>query len=213
MKRNFIWLIMALVVFAVAGCGGGHDDRTFIETQIVSDAGVDGDIVQTPGGARTVTLVGRDAVAGVLAGIDPVTGDEYRAFLDFPLGGFVPLNAIIQSATLSIVIRSVTVSPPTATIPIRIELVDFAPPLVASDFDRTLLLPLAATTIVPPISSADVNGEVTVNVTSLMAEAQLRGLPSFQVRILEDFGFAVPGLVEIDESNDANAPLLTVVYF
>jgi len=215
MKRNIIGLMMALLmIVAITGCGGG-DDRSLIQTQIVSDAGVDGDIVEDLAGIRTLTLVGRDAVPGVLTGVDPVNGDVYRAFLDFPLGGSVPLNAIIQSATLSIVIRSVTVIPPTGSVPIRIELVSFDPPLVTSDFDRTLLLPLATTTIVPPISSADVNREVNVDVTSLMTEAQFRKLPSFQVRIMQenDFLSSVPGLVEIDESSDANAPVLTVVYF
>jgi len=209
MKRNLVGLMMALLMLTVIGCGGGSD-RDLIEVVIPSDAAVDGDIVDS-GGVRTVTLVGRDEVPGVLAGLDPANGDEYRAFLDFPLG-IVPLNARIQSALLSIVIRSVTVLPPTGQIPVRIELVSFVPPLVASDFDRSILLPLATTTIVPPISSADVNREINVNVTSLMVEAQLRGLPRFQVRILEDFGFVSPGLIEIDESSEANAPQLIVVY-
>ena len=209
MKRNLIGLMMALLMFTVVGCGGGSD-RDLIEVVIPSDAAVDGDIVDSAG-VRTVTLVGRDAVPGVLAGVDPANGDEYRAFLDFPLG-IVPFNARIHSALLSIVIRSVTVLPPTGEVPVRIELVSFVPPLVASDFDRSILLPLETTTIVPPISSADVNREVNVNVTSLMVEAQLRGLPRFQVRILEDFGFVSPGLIEIDESSEANAPQLIVVY-
>lgn len=211
MKRTLGWLLLAVVLFAVSGCGGGHDEPAFVETSIISDADVDGDIVDV-NGVRTVTLVGRDAVPGVLAGIDPVSGDEYRAFLDFPLTS-VPLNAQIQSAILTIRIRSVTVLPTTATVPIRIELVSFEPPLLASDFDRSLLLPLASTTIVPPISSGDVNNDVDINVTQLMVEAQLRGLPDFQVRILEDLGFTVPGLVEIDETSDTVAPLLRVVYF
>ncbi|HBA88016.1 MAG TPA: hypothetical protein DCZ75_08490 [Geobacter sp.] len=215
MKRTLLWLMMALLLFAVSGCGGGNDEPRFVQKTILSDPDVDGDILDSAG-IRTVSLVTRDGLSAIRAGLVPGSSDEYRAFIDFPLT-VIPLNAVIQSATLSIVIRSVTVVPPTATIPIRIELVSFdpflTPPLIGNYFDRAILLPLATTTIVPPISSTDVNREVNIDVTSLMVEAQRRGEPDFQVRLLEDFGVVTPGLVEIDESSDANAPQLTVVYF
>ncbi len=59
---------------------------------------------------------------------------------------------------------------------------------------------------------------VPIDVTSLMREAQRRGLSDFQeVRILEDLGPAVPVLMVIDDSTGSNrrsfAPLLTVTYF
>jgi hypothetical protein len=58
---------------------------------------------------------------------------------------------------------------------------------------------------------------VSVNVTSLMTEAQRLGLANFQIRILEDLVFLSPGLVEINDSTGANrgtlAPLLRVDYF
>lgn len=211
MKKRILWLVLATVVFALAGCGS--NDRPLIQTTISSDPAVDGDIVDVAG-VRTVSLVSRDALTGVLAGVDPVNNDVYRAFLDFPLTR-IPTNHIINSATLSIVIRSVTVVPPTATIPLRIELVSFDPPLIGNDFDRSILLPLATTVVSPPISSADVNREVNIDVTSLMAEAQFRRLPDFQVRILQDNDLltTVPGLVEIDEETVANEPRLTVVHF
>lgn len=211
MKKRILWLVLATVVFALAGCGS--NDRPLIQTTISSDPAVDGDIVDVAG-VRTVSLVSRDALTGVLAGVDPVNNDVYRAFLDFPLT-WIPTNHIINSATLSIVIRSVTVVPPTATIPLRIELVSFDPPLIGNDFDRSILLPLATTVVSPPISSADVNREVNIDVTSLMAEAQFRRLPDFQVRILQDNDLltTVPGLVEIDEETVANEPRLTVVHF
>ena len=215
MKRNLVWLLLAVMMLAMTGCGGGSDDRVFVETVIASDPVVDGDIVDVAGIATPiVSLVGRDGLLSVRAGVDIGNDDVYRAFLHFPLTS-VPLNARIESATLSIVIRSVTVLPPTASIPIRIELVSFTPPLVSDDFDRILLPPLAFTTIVPAISSLDVNREVNVDVTPLMVEAQFRGLDNFQVRLLQvnDFTTAIPGLVEIDEATAANEPLLTVVYF
>jgi hypothetical protein len=215
MKRNFFALMMMLVALALSGCGGG-DDRDLVVRDIFSDETVDGDVRRDPGGVLTVTQVSRDAVGSVLAGINPVTNQEYRAFLDFPVAGISP-RARIQSATLDIVINEITLVSPTATIPIRIDLVSFAPPLLRSDFD---LPPLATMTIIPPISSADRDdgigpvNSVTIDVTDLFLEAQRRGLTNFQIRILEDSGFAFPGVIEIDDSPDPDrAPLLTVSYF
>jgi len=213
MKRNLVWLLLAVMMLAMTGCGGGSDDRVFVETVIASDPVVDGDIVDVAGIATPiVSLVGRDGLLSVRAGVDIGNDDVYRAFLHFPLTS-VPLNARIESATLSIVISRVF--SPSASVPIRIELVSFTPPLIPDDFDQILLPPLAFTTIVPAISSLDVNREVNVDVTPLMVEAQFRGLDNFQVRLLQvnDFTTAIPGLVEIDEATAANEPLLTVVYF
>lgn len=212
MRRNLIWVVLAVVMFAVTGCGSSSDDRVFVETVIASDPAVDGDIVDVAGIATPiVSLVNRDGLLGVRAGVDIGNDDIYRAFLHFPLTS-VPLNARIDSATLSIVIRSVTVLPPTASIPIRIELVSFTPPLIPGDFDQ---LPTLSAPIIATISSLDVSREVNVDVTPLMVQAQIRGLDNFQIRILQenDFTTAIPGLIEIDEATAANEPLLTVVYF
>jgi hypothetical protein len=50
-----------------------------------------------------------------------------------------------------------------------------------------------------------------------MQEAQRRGLPRFQVRLLQDPGVTSAGLVQINDTTGidrpALAPLLTVVYF
>lgn len=213
MKRNLIWLVLAVMMLALTGCGSSSDDRVFVETVIPSDPVVDGDIVDVAGIATPiVSLVGRDGLLSVRAGVDIANDDVYRAFLHFPLAS-VPLNARIESATLSIVISRVF--SPSASVPIRIELVSFTPPLIPDDFDRILLPPLSSTSIVPAISSLDVNREVNVDVTPLMVEAQFRGLDNFQVRILQedDFTTAIPGLIEIDEATAANEPLLTVVWF
>lgn len=213
MKRNLIWLVLAVMMLALTGCGSSSDDRVFVETVIPSDPVVDGDIVDVAGIATPiVSLVERDGLLSVRAGVDIANDDVYRAFLHFPLAS-VPLNARIESATLSIVISRVF--SPSASVPIRIELVSFTPPLIPDDFDRILLPPLSSTSIVPAISSLDVNREVNVDVTPLMVEAQFRGLDNFQVRILQedDFTTAIPGLIEIDEATAANEPLLTVVWF
>ena len=213
MKTMFAALMIMFVVLLVTGCGGGHDrSRPSITKEIFSDPTVDGDITLNPNtGISTV----RQGFPTVFAGLNPTGPEETRAFLDFPLTS-IPLDADIQLATLDIVIKSVTVLPPTATVPIRIELVDFAVPpttLQTAFFDRGFLPPLATTFIVPAISSLDVNRSVPVDVTSLMLQAQIRGLPEFQVRILQDFPppASPPGLIEIDE--DVDPPLLIVTYF
>jgi hypothetical protein len=157
-------------------------------------------------------------VQNVLAGIDPVAGTEFRAFLDFQLtgSGGVPGDAGIDSAFLEVFIDDL--QPSNAVIPVRVELVTFQPPtLLPTDFDRTLQPPLAFTTISPRLSGADVGTYVPIDVTGLMVEAQRRGLPDFQVRIMLDLGPPVPGLFAIDDSTGTNrsarAPLLTVTYF
>jgi hypothetical protein len=69
----------------------------------------------------------------------------------------------------------------------------------------------------PPFTQADVGTNVSIDVTSLMVQAQQMGLTDFQVRILEDLGPAIPGLIEINDTTGVNraslAPVLTVTYF
>jgi hypothetical protein len=216
MKLPVVMLIASLMLVS---CGGGNDSTPIFVTQILSDPAFDGDIAVAT--APTSTTIRQGNTQSVFAGIDPVTSVETRAFLDFPLGGpgGVPLNAFIASAALDIVITSINTQP-SGTIPIRIELVSFQPPdLVGTDFDRTLRPALVFTTIQPPISSSDVGNHVTVDVTALMNEAQLLGLPDFQVRILEDLGPVAPGVIEINDTTasvserKALAPLLQVTYF
>jgi hypothetical protein len=157
-------------------------------------------------------------VQSVLAGIDPVGGTEFRAFLDFPLGGSggVPADARIDSAFLEIYIDDL--QPISGRLPVRIDLVAFQPPnLIETDFSRTLQPALASVIVSPDISRSDVGTFVPIDVTPLMDEAQRRGLVDFQVRIMEDLGPAIPVLMIIDDSTGANrrdrAPLLTVTYF
>jgi hypothetical protein len=221
MKRTFLAGIIVFINLALIGCGDGGSSAppTFV-TQILSDPVYDGDILQTSPTAFTITQGMSSNVQSVFAGIDPSSGAEYRAFLDFPLtgAGGVPGNAFIISATLDIVINNVFLPSTTDTIPVRIELVSIPGlTLVQNDFSRSLLPAIAFITIVPPISSADVGYHVPVDVTSLMVQAQNLGLLDFQVRILEDLGAAFPGRIEINDTTDpttqaALAPLLEVTY-
>lgn len=222
MKRTFLAAIMMFITLALTGCGdhhGGHAQPSIV-TEILSDPAFDGDILQNPPGVFTITQGMTPTVQSVFAGIDPVTpGAEYRAFLDFPLTGTggIPGNAIIESATLDIVIDSIQSS--TSTIPIRIDLVDFQPPLnrqtlVETDFSTTSLPALATRTIT--IFQTDLGRHVFIDVTSLMREAQRLVLPNFQIRIMLDLT-AISGRIEINDTTGVNrgvnAPLLQVTYF
>lgn len=219
MHLKTLAIAASLALLGLTGCGGGDDGPPpTVTTQILSDAGYDGDIEQTTPDTATVTQGMSPTVQSVLAGIDPVAGTEFRAFLDFPLTGSdgVPGNAAIDSAFLEVYIDDL--QPSNAVVPVRVELVTFQPPtLLPTDFDRTLQPPLAFTTISPRLSGADVGTYVPIDVTGLMIEAQRRGLPDFQVRIMEDLGPPITGLFAIDDSTGSNrsarAPLLTVTYF
>jgi len=206
------------MVLALTGCGDSNAPPA-VTTQILSDPAFDGDIVQDPlSGLFTVT---QGNTQSVFAGLDPATGAESRAFIDFHLTGLggVPGNAIILSAFLDIFINSILPQPLTGTIPIRIDLVSFQQPLLTTDFSRTIQPALSTTTIVPPISQADFGNHILVDVTSLMTEAQRLGLVDFQIRILrvEELGPVSPGLIEINDTTGLNrsvlAPLLQITYF
>ncbi len=223
MKRRAVFAaIMMVIILSLSGCGSGGESAQSTPpssvAQIASDPAYDGDIAQdTFTSAFTVT---QGNTQNEFAGLDPVTGTEYRAFLDFPLGGpgGVPANAVITSAVLDIVIQSISPQPLTGTIPIRVDLVSFQPPtLIGTDFDRTIQPALASTTISPQISQADLGHHVLIDVTSLMTEAQHLGLANFQVRILEDLGIVSPGYITINDTTGADrgtlAPVLQVTYY
>lgn len=203
----------------VAGCGGSS--ASFLPppvvTHILSDPRYDGDIEQTFPGSFTVTQGMSASIQTVLAGLDPTARTEFRAFLNFPLGGSggVPLNAIIDSAFLEVLIDNVI--PRNGAVSIRVEMVAFQPPtLIGTDFDRTALPPFGAVLVEGFVTAADIGHFVPVDVTPLMIQAQQRGLVDFQVRILEDLGPSNFTLIEIDDTitsaRPQRAPLLTVTY-
>ena len=188
-----------------------------VVTHILSNPRFDGDIEQTSPTSYIVTQGMSPSVQSVLAGIDPTVRTEFRAFLNFPLGGSfgVPANAIIESAFLEVLVDNVI--PGNGSVPIRVELVAFQPPtLIGTDFDRTFLPPLAAVLVSGNVTVADIGQFVAVDVTSLMIQAQHRGVVDFQVRIMEDLGPASFTLIVIDDAITADrpqrAPLLTVTY-
>jgi hypothetical protein len=215
MKKFLLASLMAFMCLALTGCGDGSSGPSTFLTRIYSDATYDGYIRKAfSSGTFTVTQGMSQSVQSVFAGIDPVSLDESRAFLHFSLTD-VPVDAIIVSAHLDIVIDSIQPQPLSGTIPIRIDLVSFSPPdLLDTDFDRAVL---ATTIITPPISQFDLGQHVSIDVTTLMDEAQRLGLSNFQIRIMEDTGAVSPGLIEINDTTGPDwptlAPLLEVVYY
>ncbi len=214
MKKAFLAAITMFLGLALIGCGGGGTSAPppppTVTTQILSDPTLDGDISLDVSNNFTIT---QSNTQSEFAGIDPSTGTEYRAFLDFPLAGVggVPGNATIVSATLDIYINSIQSL--TSTVPLSIELVSFSL-LSSADFNSS---PLTTTLITFPVFQTDFNQHVFVDVTSLMAEAQSLGLQNFQIRIALDSSATSPGLIEINDTTGPNqaalAPLLEVTYF
>jgi hypothetical protein len=220
MNVRFPAIALACGILGLSGCGGddGRDSPDTFTTHILSDSRFDGDIEQTSPTTFTVTQGMSSSVQSVLAGIDPQAGTEFRAFLDFPLTGSdgVPADAVIDSAFLEIYIDDLL--PITGQLPVRVDLVAFQPPtLIETDFDRTQQPALASVVVSPPIDRRDVGTLVPIDVTSLMVEAQRRGLVDFQVRIMQDLGPPVSVLMVIDDTPGSKrsdrAPLLTVTYF
>jgi len=215
--------IGASLILAACGGGGGDgydgpDAPPSIITHILSDPTADGDIEETGPDSYTVTQGMSADVQTVLAGIDPVSQTEFRAFLNFPLTGpdGVPGNARIESAYLEIFIDDV--QPLGGRIPLLIDLVEFQPPeLIGSDFDRGALPALQSVRTSGTVSSSDAGRYLAIDVTPLMIEAQHSQQSDLQLRILEDLGPPTDTLISIDDTTgpgrSSHAPLLTVTYY
>ncbi len=226
--RNLCSLgIVALLALALAGCGGGESATVVVTPTIVeifSDPTLDGDITKDLAtgfiGAPTVTT----NTGNVLAGIDvnQVTGvsiSESRGFLIFPLTA-LPSNASIQFASITVFVNNVSfVTSSTAPIPFLLDSIDtilLPPPIVSGDFDSVFRTSRSLS-----FFGRDAGNFVEINVTSLLADAQARLLPQFEVRFLFDQArflndpTTTQGLIEIDDmaTNRSRAPLLHVEFF
>ena len=153
-----------------------------ITAQILSDQPTDGDIAFDPVTAVYTVTTGPSAI---LFGIDSADSHhpEYRAFLDFPLDGstggdVIPLNASIVSATLIVSVDFVDFA---STVPVLLDLVQYpvVTGLTFTDYSSTQLATRSF-----DIFDFDAGNDVLIEVTSLMTEAQSRGLADFQVRFL-----------------------------
>lgn len=203
MKRLVLLSVVAFLGLTLFGCGNSSPQPQLFSTQVLSNAAFDGDIERDP---LTSTLTITQGNPGsVFVGFDPRTGTETRAFLDFSLST-VPVNAIINSATVHIFVNSIRFSGLPAVVPVSIDLVSFDPPtLIGADFSRPLILTVPIT---PPLATSDIGMDVAVDITSLMVEAQRQRLPALQLRLVAE---TAGGLVEINDTTVA--PQLTVTYF
>jgi hypothetical protein len=207
MRKFGIFGFAVVLALVLAGCGGGGD-RTTVVVQSLSDQAVDGDIGFTS--PSTFSISQADITKNVLYGIDS-GGTEFRAFLDFPLdgsngGGVVPSNAVIVSADIEVFVNNVSFS---TSVPTLLDLVPFpVTGLTSADFDSTPFLTRSSFDIL----RSDINNFVRIDVTSLMAEAQRRGMRNLQLRFLLDFVPGASGLVELDDGAAGRAPILTVEY-
>jgi hypothetical protein len=160
---------------------------TTVTVDIYSDYLSDGDIANDPYLGFIVTKW--PATGGtILFGVDSGNPNIpfYRSFLDFPLDGsrggpFVPLNASIVSATVDLFVNSVYYA---GTIPADIDLIYFSP---ATGLTSQAYYQSPYASLPFDFYSSDQAKFVPIDVTSLMAEAQRRGLSNFQVR------FSIPG--------------------
>jgi hypothetical protein len=218
--------VLFLLILMLAGCGDGGSTTVVVTPnvlEIFSDPAVDGDITKN----LTTGIIGPPTVAtntgDVFAGIDVnqagVSISESRGFLIFPLTRLLS-NASIQFASISVFINNVSsVTSSTAPIPFLLDSIDtilFPPPIESSDFNSSFRTSRSLS-----FFGRDTGNFVEINVTNLLADAQARLLPDFEVRFLFDQArfqndlTTTRGLIEIDDSptNTSRAPLLRVEYF
>jgi hypothetical protein len=211
MRKLGILGIVGVLALFLAGCGGSSGPDLFVFEQL-SDQTVDADIAFTGVGSPVISPA--SSTGNIQIGVFG-DGTEFRGFLDFPING-LPLNADVRSAYIEVFVGSV---PFGANVPVLMELVDFPPPLVASDYFREppspFLPPVLARSIFVfrPSDAIAPRLAIRIEVTSLVREAILRGQPEFQLRMLLDPLVAGPGIVQLDDDAAQTAPLLHVEYF
>jgi hypothetical protein len=204
MKKLLLVTVLAGLLLALVGCGDHHSEPQLFTTDVLSNKAFDGDIEVS---STQPTLITQNA-DNVFVGLDPVAGSETRGFLDFSLGK-IPVNAVIESATLSIFINNITFLSPTGTIPIQVDLVSYDPlNLIGGDFNQVSIL---STSFQPALNLSDVGKDVVIDITPLMAEAQRQRLRLGALQLRLSSLSTAAGVVEINETTVA--PLLTVSYF
>ena len=214
--------VVLIAAVALAGCGSTSSTPVAATTTILSDPTVDADVSRDlPNGAPLPPAVA-SVTGSVLAGVTftPPSGPsllDTRGFLYFPLGN-VPVGATVQYAAVNICLLQVTLSDPTspAGTPFFLDLIDttvFPPPVRSSYYS----VPFLDTRTFNFINT-DQGNCVEIEVTTLMNQAQFFALPSFMVRLgFDEATFlsdpdTTRGLVEIDDSVAATAPLLIVQF-
>jgi hypothetical protein len=210
MRKLPLLLGILAVTLLILSCGDGGNSQPVIVGHIFSDQPTDGDIAFDPVLQSFTVTNGPETLFFGIDDLDPNL-PEYRAFLDFPLDGstggdVIPANAGIVSATLEVFINEVSFA---SDVPALLDLVSYPiAGLRVQDFDS---LPLSSLSL--DFFASDLGTIVSIDITSLMQEAQRLGLTDLQLRFVLDFVTNV-GLVGIEDlpSVSTTAPLLTVNY-
>ncbi len=218
MKKRLCYLgITAILALSFAGCGSSVSSQDIFVAQILSDQAADGDIAFDPA-LNTYAITNSPNTLFFGIDEDDIQLPEFRAFLDFPLDGstnedVVPVNAKIVSAVIEIFVDEVSFA---GTIPTLLDLVTFpVNGLSPADFSSSpLRFPDGSdASLLFDFFASDQGHLVVIDVTPLMREAQQRGLPDFQVRLLIDFA-APAGFIGIEDRPNiaVTAPQLTVKF-
>ncbi|GFO69961.1 hypothetical protein GMLC_35400 [Geomonas limicola] len=201
MWKKLSAVFAVILALTLTGCGSSSGPTVYT-TQITRNINVDGYILN----GTSVNL----GTANVFAGIDSLGGD-FRSFLDFSLASNLPPNAVIDYAGLRLYINDIL--PGGASVPIRIELVEFIPPLSAADFNTPAV---GSTVVLDTITPADlgnivpIDGYIEIPVTPLVQTAWSHG-NFFQVRIMYGPSLVPPGVISINETT--SPPELRVDFF
>ena len=222
MRKIWILGLVGVLALVLAGCGGGGSSRSVFTGSIDSDRSVDADLTLDLSGGGTPTLALASTNGNVLAGVTVDTGGtpvaDTRGFLNFSLSS-IPLSASIRFASVTVYLNQVTLDNSLLPTPFFLDLIDtdtFPPPIRTSDYSVAFI----GTPRSFDFLNIDQGNFVEIEVTSLMQEAQIRGLSTFEVR----FGFdeaaynadinTTRGLIVIDDraSVPSQRPFLTVEY-
>ena len=209
-RKSFVAMLVLGAVL-LAGCGGGSSAPSSFTGQILSSPSLDGDIERVGGVFTPATTAPNLPLYGLQ------TGDEFRAFLTFPLdgstgGAVIPVNAQVLSADLELHISRCEAP----TVPTLLDLIAYSTrtgPAFTPDFGS---LPLTATSFLNfDIRNTDLNNYVRIDVTPLVRDAISLGKNEVQFRLMYSLSAAPQnGLVGFDDipANTTTAPLLTITY-
>jgi hypothetical protein len=216
MRKIGILAVVGVLALFLAGCGDSNyyyppppPSPGTITVKILSDLASDGDIAFDPVLSSYSVITGSSSVQFGKDSLN-INLPEYRAFLTFPLDGItgepiVPSDALIVSADVEVFVNMLDFA---STVPTFLDLVQYSyRGLAAIDFNTVPL----ATRPVFDFFASDAGFFVRIDVTSLMQAAQVPpALVDFQLRFSSDI--TRMGLVNLDDTLDTTAPLLTVTY-
>lgn len=209
MKRTLLVGVALFVAIFASACG---DNRNNV-VDIVSEGGAfDGDIT-TDDGVNYTVITSDQFPFTVVVDFQPGFF-ETRGFVTFSLAP-VPLAASIRSATVFLPVLDVTPLPGNASVRLLPDMVEFDRlDTLTTNTARGFVFDTTEILFLPDFAVflGDEGLDVAFDVTDAVIEANIRALPTLQIRLTSD-----GGRVEIDDLFDPGAggrtPLLRVEYF